>query len=112
MIPQFKHQWKCYGNWSFAVKDYQAESIFDFMDTKMMEDLSHIVDPYYYLTRPRLINVPKFLICATGDEFFMPDSPQFFYDKIQGVKHLWMVPNAEHSLAFNIINVAFPYLFY
>ncbi|MFN0120685.1 MAG: PhoPQ-activated protein PqaA family protein, partial [Blastocatellia bacterium] len=35
---------------------------------------------------------------ATGDQFFLPDSWQFYYHDLPGVKHLRYVPNGEHSL--------------
>jgi PhoPQ-activated pathogenicity-related protein len=42
--------------------------------------------------------MPKFLINATGDQFFLPDSSQFYFDDLPGVKYLRYVPNADHSL--------------
>jgi PhoPQ-activated pathogenicity-related protein len=42
--------------------------------------------------------MPKFLINATGDQFFVPDSSQFYFDELPGVKYLRYVPNADHSL--------------
>ena len=103
--PQFLHQYECYGNFSFAISDYLHQDIPNFLGTDVFLKLSEVVDPYYYLTRQRVIDLPKFLICATGDEFFMPDSPSYFYDKIQGEKHLYMAPNAEHSLGSALPNV-------
>ena len=38
------------------------------------------------------------MINATGDQFFLPDSWQFYYNDLPGVKYLRYVPNAEHSL--------------
>eukprot|EP01091_Cochliopodium_minus_P020808 TRINITY_DN920_c0_g2_i1.p1 TRINITY_DN920_c0_g2~~TRINITY_DN920_c0_g2_i1.p1 ORF type:complete len:505 (+),score=132.03 TRINITY_DN920_c0_g2_i1:1-1515(+) len=105
MAPQFLHQYQAYGNFSFAVGDYKSEGITDFLETDDFLNLAKIVDPLYYLSRQRVIDMPKYLICATGDEFFMPDSPSFFWDKIQGEKHLYMAPNAEHSLASALPNV-------
>ena len=79
-----------------------------------MEQLAAIIDPFSYrhrLTMPKVclfftVTV-KYIICATGDEFFMPDSPNSFYPQLQvlcmfvycqGEKHLYMVPDAEHTL--------------
>ncbi len=42
--------------------------------------------------------MPKCVINATGDQFFCPDSSQFYYDQLPGEKHLCYVPNGEHSL--------------
>jgi PhoPQ-activated pathogenicity-related protein len=42
--------------------------------------------------------MPKFIVNATGDQFFLPDSSQFYFDQLPGVKYLRYVPNADHSL--------------
>jgi PhoPQ-activated pathogenicity-related protein len=42
--------------------------------------------------------MPKFLLNASGDQFFLPDSSQFYFDDLPGVKYLRYVPNADHSL--------------
>jgi PhoPQ-activated pathogenicity-related protein len=54
-----------------------------------------IEDPYEYRAR---FTMPKFIINATGDQFFLPDSSQFYFDDLPGVKYLRYVPNADHSL--------------
>jgi PhoPQ-activated pathogenicity-related protein len=35
---------------------------------------------------------------SAGDQFFLPDSSQFYFDKLPGEKHLRYVPNSDHSL--------------
>ena len=35
---------------------------------------------------------------AAGDQFFIPDSWQFYYHDLPGEKHLRYVPNADHGL--------------
>jgi PhoPQ-activated pathogenicity-related protein len=42
--------------------------------------------------------MPKYIINATGDQFFLPDSSQFYYDELPGPKYLRYVPNADHGL--------------
>ena len=42
--------------------------------------------------------MPKLIVNATGDEFFCPDSSQFYFDGLSGEKHLRYVPNGNHSL--------------
>ena len=43
--------------------------------------------------------MPKFILNASGDQFFLPDSSQFYFDGLPGEKHLRYVPNADHSLS-------------
>jgi PhoPQ-activated pathogenicity-related protein len=45
------------------------------------------------------LKMPKFLINASGDQFFLPDNSQFYYHDLPEEKHLRYVPNAKHNLA-------------
>jgi PhoPQ-activated pathogenicity-related protein len=42
--------------------------------------------------------MPKLIVNATGDEFFVPDSSQFYYSALPGTNYLRYVPNTDHSL--------------
>jgi PhoPQ-activated pathogenicity-related protein len=42
--------------------------------------------------------MPKLLINASQDEFFLPDSWQFYFNDLKGEKHLRYVPNVGHNL--------------
>jgi len=53
------------------------------------------VDPYEYRSR---YTMPKFLVNSTGDQFFLPDSAQFYYDDLPGRKYLRYIPNTDHGL--------------
>ena len=39
--------------------------------------------------------MPKFMLNASGDQFFLPDSSQFYFDDLRGEKHLRYVPNTS-----------------
>ncbi|MDQ3013253.1 MAG: PhoPQ-activated pathogenicity-related family protein, partial [Acidobacteriota bacterium] len=41
---------------------------------------------------------PKLIINSTGDQYFLPDSWQFYYDDLPGEKYLRYVPNTKHDL--------------
>ncbi|WP_114751502.1 PhoPQ-activated pathogenicity-related family protein [Pleomorphovibrio marinus] len=96
LIPSFKHHWRSYGEWSPAIKDYEREGIMDWMNTEEYDRLLEITDPLNYLEQVK--DIPKLLINASGDEFFLPDSWRFYWEKIEGEKHLLYVPNTGHSL--------------
>jgi len=94
-----KHQFEAYGYFSPALQDYVNHKIFpDKIGTPEYQHLLAIEDPYNYLKRDRL-KIPKYFVNASGDQFFLPDNSQFYYDKIQGEKHLRYVPNTKHNLA-------------
>ncbi|MBM4004053.1 MAG: PhoPQ-activated pathogenicity [Planctomycetes bacterium] len=93
--PSIQHHAKVYGFWATAIGNYYQHKILQRPDHPRMAQLHAIEDPYSYLDRLRL---PKLVINATGDQFFCPDSSQFYFDKLQGEKLLRYVPNADHSL--------------
>ncbi len=95
VVPSFEHHWQAYGFWAPAVGNYQAEGIMDWQDTDEYERLLSITEPYSFRDR---LTMPKLIINATGDQFFLPDSWQFYWDDLQGENHLRYVPNSEHSL--------------
>ena len=93
--PSFEHHWRTYGAWSEAVKDYVEHGIMDWMGTRQFRALMKIEEPYEYRER---LTLPKLMVNATGDQFFLPDSSQFYFDDLRGEKHLRYVPNTSHSL--------------
>lgn len=95
MSPQMKHHHKAYGAYSPAIEDYVHKNIFDRLDTPDGKKLRAIVDPYAYRERYAL---PKYLINSTGDQFFLPDSAQFYFHQLPGDKYLRYCPNTDHGL--------------
>ena len=57
-----------------------------------------IEDPYNYLERARL-TIPKFIVNASGDQFFLPDNSHFYWDKVPEEKRIRYVENSKHNLA-------------
>lgn len=89
------HHYAAYGFWSPAVGDYVRHGIMDWMGTPEFKALSQIEDPYAYRHR---FTQPKLIVNASGDQFFLPDSSQFYFHELPGPKYLRYVPNADHSL--------------
>jgi PhoPQ-activated pathogenicity-related protein len=63
-----------------------------------MNDLYAVADPFSYRDR---LTLPKYVVNGSGDQFFCPDSSQFYYDELPGEKHLRYVPNADHGVDKN-----------
>ncbi|HKQ91557.1 MAG TPA: PhoPQ-activated pathogenicity-related family protein [Blastocatellia bacterium] len=93
--PSFRHHFGVYGYYAPAVGDYEEMDIMKWQGTPQYRALMKIEEPYEYRQR---FTMPKFIINATGDQFFVPDSWQFYYNDLPGVKYLRYVPNAEHSM--------------
>jgi PhoPQ-activated pathogenicity-related protein len=94
-----KHHFEAYGFFSTALKDYVNHGIFPHMiGSPEYAAVLAIEDPYYYRNRPQM-KMPKYMINASGDQFFLPDNSQFYYGDLQEEKHVRYVPNAKHNLA-------------
>jgi len=93
--PSFVHHYRAYGDWSDAVKDYTQQGIMNWMGTPQFRALMKIEEPYEYRDR---LTMPKYLLNASGDQFFLPDSSRFYFDDLKGEKHLRYEPNASHSI--------------
>jgi len=94
-----RHHFEAYGFFSPALRDYVNHGLFPHkIGTPEYRAVLRIEDPYQYRDRPRL-RIPKFLINASGDEFFLPDNAQFYYHDLPEEKQLRYVPNAKHNLA-------------
>ena len=95
IVPSFEHHYEAYGFWAPAVGDYQAMRIMDWSGTPEYKRLMQIEEPWEYRDR---LTLPKFMVNAAGDQFFMPDSAQFYWNDLKGPKWIRYVPNADHSL--------------
>jgi PhoPQ-activated pathogenicity-related protein len=93
--PSFVHHWQAYGRWSDAVQDYVDHDVMRWLGTPQFRALMAIEEPFSYRER---LDLPKLLINAAGDEFFLPDSSQFYLDQLPGETHVRYVPNTGHGL--------------
>ena len=89
------HHHAAYGFWAPSVGDYVAHRIMERMDHPRTAELYKLVDPFAYRHR---LTMPKFIVNGSGDQFFLPDSSRFYFDELQGEKHLRDVANADHGL--------------
>jgi PhoPQ-activated pathogenicity-related protein len=94
-----RHHYEAYGFFSPALDDYVNHGIFPHkIGTPEYRAVLDIEDPYNYRNRDRL-KIPKYLVNASGDQFFLPDNSRFYFGDLQGEKHLRYTPNAKHNLA-------------
>jgi PhoPQ-activated pathogenicity-related protein len=95
IVPSFVHHYEAYGFYAPAVGDYVREKIMDWNGTPEYRALMKIEEPFEYRER---LDLPKFILNAAGDQFFLPDSSQFYFQQLPGVKYLRYVPNTDHSM--------------
>jgi PhoPQ-activated pathogenicity-related protein len=89
------HHFRAYGFYAPAVGDYSNHHIMDWLGTRESKALYAIEDPLSYKDR---LALPKLMMNACGDQFFLPDSSQFYFDQLPGPKYLRYIPNTDHSL--------------
>lgn len=100
MDRQMEHHFAAYGYWAPAIYPYAQEKVFERFNQahpqyNAGQFLLKIIDPYEYRCR---LDLPKYLMNSTGDQFFLPDAAQWYFDRLDGEKYLNYVPNSDHSL--------------
>lgn len=95
VVPSFQHHWRAYGEWSPAIEDYEDQQIMEWQYSDEYVRMLELVDPFSYKDS---LDMPKYIMNAASDEFFLPDSWQFYWDDLPSPKYLRYVPNAGHSL--------------
>ena len=94
-----RHHFEVYGFFSSSLNDYVNHGLFPHkIGTPEYQAVLGVEDPFNYRLRASL-QMPKFLLNASGDEFFLPDNSQFYYGQLPEEKHIRYVPNAKHNLA-------------
>jgi PhoPQ-activated pathogenicity-related protein len=95
VATSMQHHAEAYGFYTEAVGDYMKHNIMQRMRDPKLRDLYAIEDPFSYRDR---LTMPKFVVNSAGDQFFCPDSSQFYWGDLKGEKYLRYVPNSDHSL--------------
>ena len=94
-----RHHYEAYGFFSPALKDYVRHGLFpDKVGSPEYREILGIEDPYNYRDRERL-KIPKYVINASGDQFFLPDNSQMYFSELSDPKWLRYVENVKHNLA-------------
>ncbi|NHB56611.1 PhoPQ-regulated protein [Acinetobacter sp. 194] len=100
-----EHMYLSYGkNWPIAFYPYYVYATDQNIQTTNFTDLMKIEDPLQYRNSKysERLTIPKYIINASGDDFYVPDNTQFYYDELQGTKSLRVAPNSDHAGILNI----------
>ena len=78
-----------------ALSDYYApeHDVIAYANTPEMRRLLMLVDPFRYRER---LNMPKYIVTASGDDFFPPDSARLYLDELLGPTWMRTFPNSRH----------------
>jgi len=94
-----QHEYATYGNgWPMAFKPYFNEGITEKLTMPAFDDLMEIEDPLRYLdgAQAERLAITKYIVNASGDDFFVPDNTQFYFEELPGIKMLRVAPNSTH----------------
>ncbi|MBU0744201.1 MAG: PhoPQ-activated pathogenicity-related family protein [Gammaproteobacteria bacterium] len=94
-----------------ALRDYEQYGLMKEINRAEFVELMAIEDPYSYLQvgyddkyKTRLA-VPKYIINASGDDFFVPDSSRWYFKNLPGDNnYIRYLPNAMHYFRGNPIS--------
>jgi PhoPQ-activated pathogenicity-related protein len=94
-----KQHFRILGFFAPSLGDYVRHGLFPHrVGSPEYQAVLKLEDPYNYFSRARL-TIPKFVINASGDQYFMPDNSQFYYDPMPEEKRMRLVENSRHNLA-------------
>ncbi|CAF3173165.1 unnamed protein product [Rotaria socialis] len=97
--PSMMSHYRSLAGWTFAFNDYHEMNITRYMNSSAFDKLAAMVDPYSYLDRYNKMKI--FQLQGAGDEFFLPDSEDFFWNDLQvatGGSYLRRIPNTGHNI--------------
>lgn len=97
MREQMANQLRVLGTNTYKLKPYASRGLSDpaKFDTPEGRRLWQWVDPWMYRDR---LQMPKLLIKATNDPWWLVESANLYWDDLQGPKHLLYFTNEVHEL--------------
>ena len=108
-----QHIYASYNNhWPAAFHDYVEAKITDRINTPEFDQLMQLEDPLAYLEGKdkndyrKRFRIPKYIISASGDDFFVPDSMNLYLDKLPGETLVRVVPNQPHYIDMKVVEEA------
>ncbi|CAH1783500.1 unnamed protein product, partial [Owenia fusiformis] len=99
-----RNQHRSLNGWTWAFRDYFWEGLTAELDNPNTQILADLIDPMSF--NDRFETVPKYIVSAAKDEFFMLDGTRFFFDQLKGPKLFWMAENAPHWLEGKYVELA------
>jgi len=99
-------------NWPLAFYEFIQEKIPQNMHNPAFQQLMDIEDPLAYLRKEegdvykKRLSIPKYIISASGDDFFTPDCLNLYLDLLPGETRVRVVPNQGHLMDMQVVEDA------
>jgi len=88
----------CLGGLTATAGDYYKAGIFgSFMHSRQADFFFNVTDPISYASV--YAGLPKYIISASNDDFFVPDHTRVWWDAMPGPKWNLMLPNSPHIVS-------------
>ena len=101
--PQMIGQLNSWGEFSEQIQDYTNKGLVKLENESELETrLRIMMDPYTY---HREVEIPKLMVIATNDRYWVIDSLNIYWDELVGPKSVSYVPNTGHSLSGELVPV-------
>lgn len=86
------------GHWPAALFSYFKSGVLQQIGGPDFARLMAVMDPLSYLeSSGSRLSIPKYLVSASGDDFFAPDADPEALNRLPGELSLRVLPNADHG---------------
>ncbi|HVY53287.1 MAG TPA: PhoPQ-activated protein PqaA family protein [Gammaproteobacteria bacterium] len=107
-LQNMQHIYSFYNNqWPSALNDFSPEGLSRQIANPQFAYLMNLQDPLYYMLEDKnyynRASVPKYIVSASGDDFFVPDSLNLYLDKLPGETKIRVVPNQSHFIDMGVV---------
>ncbi len=91
---QMRHQLNTYGGYTESIGDYTQRELQDRLLAGDGAELVAQVDPYAWRDE---LALPKLIVLGANDPYWTVDAANFYFDGLQGRKHLYYQANTGHD---------------
>ncbi|CAI5506253.1 unnamed protein product [Closterium sp. Naga37s-1] len=98
VVPNLQHMHDSLGGWPILLKFNSEYNISQRLHSHHYRKMAEAIDPYTLIDR---MDMPKLLISASNDEFFLIDDSYYFLKDMPQPTQLKIVPNLYHMVIQN-----------
>ncbi|CAI5967009.1 unnamed protein product [Closterium sp. NIES-65] len=98
VVPNLQHMHDSLGGWPILLKFNSEYNISQRLHSNQYRKAAEVIDPYTLIDR---MDMPKLLISASNDEFFLIDDSYYFMKDMPQPTQLKIVPNLYHMVIQN-----------
>jgi PhoPQ-activated pathogenicity-related protein len=105
VVPNLNNAFRSLGGWTWTFGDYFAAGNMAHFNKPEFDALAAVIDPIIY--NNKFTPKPTYVIASSQDEFFQPDSANFFFQELRGEKYLRILPGSGHTFyaTYNLTDV-------